>query len=145
VHGRADTDRDHPSPDRHNVSLSALFFGLVIAPLPWSVQSVAGYVITTRACFPADVPRTGPLGSGVEGLLLVLNLAAIAAQVAGLAIASRSWLATRREYRGSAAHLLEIGEGRSRFLALCGMIVSAGFLVGTLFTTAALLVTPECR
>jgi hypothetical protein len=40
--------------------------------------------------------------------------------------------------------MVDIGEGRARFVSLCGVIVSLGFAVATLFDLTALAVVPFC-
>jgi hypothetical protein len=41
--------------------------------------------------------------------------------------------------------LIERGEGRTRFLAMCGLMLSIGFFVAITFTSITLLLSPVCR
>ena len=135
----------HPAPERRKANLGSLAFSLAAPPLAWSGQSIAGYAISSRACYPGDSPLTMPLFAGVEQLLLALNIAALLVGVVGIAIAYQSWAATRREFGGRSQELIERGEGRTRFLAMCGLLVGAGFVVATAFTSVTLSLSPLCR
>ena len=133
------------APQRRNTSLCSLSFSLAAPPLAWSAQSLAGYAISSEACFPGDVPRTTPLFAAMWQVLLLLNIVALAiALLAGL-LAYRNWCAAHQEGGEDTAQLMERGEGRTRFLAMCGMLSSSGFLVAIVFTTVILFLSPLCR
>jgi hypothetical protein len=134
----------HPAPQRDKVSLLALGFGLAAAPLAWAAQTIIGYALSSHACFPGDSPRSMPLFAGAGQFAITINLIAIAIAVLAAATAYRSWRATRDEDDGRLRHLVEIGEGRTRFLALCGMLTSVGFLVAMIFASLAILLVPLC-
>jgi hypothetical protein len=40
---------------------------------------------------------------------------------------------------------MDVGEGRTRFLAMCGILVGAGFVVAILFTTLTVALASACR
>ena len=135
----------HPAPERGKVRLGSLSFSLVAPPLAWSIQSIAGYGISSEACYPGDTPRIAPLFSGLWALLLTINAAALVTGILGILIAYRDWCATRSETGSDPEQLIERGEGRTRFLAMCGLLVGAGFVVATSFTSVALFLSPLCR
>jgi hypothetical protein len=135
----------HPAPHRRNASFFSLGFGLGAAPLAWAGQSIVGYALSSYACFPGPTPRGVPLFTETRPILLALNVAAIILAVLGGAIAYRNWSATRGEKAGGLEHLVEIGEGRTRFLAMCGILSSVGFLVATIFSLLAIVLAPLCR
>jgi hypothetical protein len=143
----ADTllDSKHPAPERDKVSLAALSFSLAAPPLAWSIQSIAGYGISSEACYPGDAPLLVPMISGLWPILLTINGVALVIEVLGFSIAYRNWRVTRRETGGDPGQLIERGEGRTRFLAMCGLLVGAGFIVATLFTSVSLLIAHLCR
>jgi len=143
----ADTflETKHPAPERNKASLWSLSFSLAAPPLAWSVQSIVGYSISSEACYPGDTPRTLPLFAGLWDLLLGINGVALCVGVLGILIAYRNWSATRREAVGDSEHLIERGEGRTRFLAMCGLLLGAGFVIATMFTSVTLLLSPLCR
>jgi hypothetical protein len=138
-------NKDHPAPDRDKARLGSLSFGLAAPPLAWSVQSIVGYWMSTRACYPGDTPRIAPAFSGLREMLLATNGLALLIGVVALSIAYRNWRATRRETGGESTELIEEGEGRTRFLAMCGILVAAGFFVATAFTSITLWLSPLCR
>jgi hypothetical protein len=76
--------------------------------------------------------------------LLTLNLVCLLLPLAGMAVAFLSWRATREEKPGGTASMLEMGEGRTRFLALCGLLGSALFVLATLFDSAMIIGVPTC-
>jgi hypothetical protein len=58
-----------------------------------------------------------------------------------------SWRAlqkTKEEVAGSHRHLIEIGSGRTRFLALWGVCFSAGASLVILLTFVGYVVLPRC-
>lgn len=137
----------HPAPHRRRAGLLALAFGVAGGPLAWGVHLVVNYGIASHACFPGAVPRSQP-PSGVGGLwwlLLSIDLIAIAVAAAAALVSYRSWRATRRELAGRARDLVEIGEGRTRFLALWGLLTGVGFLLAVVFDGVALWVLPLCQ
>lgn len=135
----------HPAPERSKASLGSLCFSLAAPPVAWSVQSIVGYAISSEACYPGDAPLTIPLFPGMWGVLLAMNIAALAVGLIGFFIAYRNWCATRYEQGGGSQHLIERGEGRTRFLAMCGILVAAGFVTATAFTSVTLVFSPICR
>jgi len=83
--------------------------------------------------------------SGLWDVLLTINGAALVVGVLAISIAYRNWRAARREAGGDPQLLIERGEGRTRFLAMCGLLVGCGFVIATLFSSVALLISPVCR
>jgi len=143
----ADTllETNHPAPARNKASFGSLCFSLAAPPLAWSFQSIAGYSLSSEACYPGDTPRTVPVFVGLWDLLVGINGAALVVGILGMTIAYRNWSATRGETGGNAPHLIDRGEGRTRFLAMCGLLLAAGFLVATVFTSVTLVMSPICR
>ncbi len=137
-------DIQHPAPHRHRVGIGALWFGLTAAPLAWSIQQLASTALVGRDCYPHESPLAYPLWHGVWTVLLGISVASIALAIAGGAVSWRSWRHTRHEQPDSAHHLLDRGEGRTRFMGMSGMIASALFLLGLVFGTAALFMVPLC-
>ena len=115
--------KSHPAPHRDRVALSALLFGLAAAPLAWQVQILVGSSAATSAR---------------KSTLLALFAICLAAALAGGLVALRSWRLTFQEVPGSAHQLLDRGEGRTRFMAMCGMLVSLLFFYALLFGLTAL-------
>jgi len=135
---------DHPSPHRHRVGLAALFFGITAGPIAWIVQLVINDAIASHACFPHDRPLIAAASNGVWITALIVNLVAALLAIGGALVSARSWRASREEHPGPAEHLLDAGEGRTRFMAICGEIASWGFLLAIIFNTVNLLTVPQC-
>jgi hypothetical protein len=72
-------------------------------------------------------------------------LAGIAVAILGGLVSFRNWRLTFYEAPGSVHHLLDRGEGRTRFLAMFGILTSFLFALGLLFATAAVFLVPLCR
>ncbi|MBK8006991.1 MAG: hypothetical protein IPK12_24840 [Gemmatimonadetes bacterium] len=134
----------HPAPTRREVPLAILWLGVLLAPLAWTVQELASYAITAHACFPARDPRyTLPIGRAADWHHAV-QLGAILLGVAGLALALWSWRATSAAERTHPEHQAEVGEGRSRFMALAGLLVSGIFLLNLLLNAVPLFFLDGC-
>lgn len=134
----------HPSPHRRHVSTLAQLFGLAAGPAAWIAQLAAGYGLSSYACYPSDAPLQSPPPDAEHGLLLAINLACLALAAAGLAVSWIGWRRTRTEKPGRAEEMLEVGEGRARFLAICGLLASAAFAVAILFDTPSAVALRLC-
>jgi hypothetical protein len=138
------TSPEHPSPARREVGPFRLLVGLLAAPLAWSTEELFSYGVASRLC------RMKAAGSGQNLTVadspwfwvLLVGTAVIA--LAGFMVALGNWRRTRGERRESGHHLLELGEGRSRFLSMCGALTSGGFLIAFLFMLANLVLAPLC-
>ena len=135
---------NHPAPHRVRVGLAALLFGIVAAPVAWNAQILLSVALSGHACYPHEKPLAAPLWSNLGSMLVVINFASIAIAIIGGIVAWRSWLQTRAERPGSGHHLLESGDGRTRFMAMCGMLISALFLVALLFGSGVVFMVPPC-
>ncbi len=132
----------HLSSGRHQVSLTALWFGLFAAPTVWSLQLLLLYPVVAHACFPRDRPLSVPLLS--TPVVLLVSVVALAVAAAAGLIALRSWRSTRAEHHAGEEHLPETGEGRSRFMALGGMLLSGLFLFGIVMNGLPFLLLRPC-
>jgi len=138
------TQTGHPAPHRSRVGLTVLVFGMAAAPVAWSAQILFSAALSGFVCYPHAAPLAAPLFGGSRPLMLTVNLSGIAiAIVAGL-ISWRSWRRTSDERPDSFHHLLELGEGRTRFMATVGMLTSALFLIALAFGLAVLCLVPPC-
>lgn len=140
------TSPEHPSPHRGRVSLALLLFGVSAGPVAWSAQLVANYVLAVDPCFLTSVVRTEPVlrASSNWPAILVVNLLAALLAIAAGAVSLRLWRVSRHEHPGTAGHAVDAGEGRTRFLALWGVMTGFGFLAGILFDTIAVFLVPRC-
>lgn len=131
----------HPAPHRHKVAAGLLWFGLCGAPLAWIGLEMFSYVLSMGVCTSQADAHTGATWTAMLAASIVAGLIALAAIV----VAVNNWRKTRHESQGSAHNLLEVGEGRTRFLAMCGLLTSAGFIVAFIFSATTLLVVPLCK
>jgi len=142
MHGKA-----HPAPHRHEVGLGTLAFAVLAGPAAWSFRLLFNYGLASSTCFPDPWRGLGPPSSNPEWLrvtMLASEGVAILIAALGAVVAFHIWQSARHEAEGHAEHLLEVGEGRTRFLGLWGLIISIGFLVVDLFDAVGLMVLPSC-
>lgn len=139
--------QSHPAPHRHRTSLGGLFFALSAAPCAWLVEHLVGYGLSSRACYPGSRQLTSPIASwaAMRPALVFLALTCLGLALLGGWIAGRSWRATRTETAGEADDLLEIGAGRSRWMAACGILVTVLFAAAILVDGLVLAAAPTCR
>jgi hypothetical protein len=121
-----------------------LWFGITAAPLAWYLQMLSGAALSGHDCYPHERPLAEPIWQNVWTILLIISIVAVIIAVSGGAAAWRSWQQTHQELPDSAHGLLTRGEDRTRFMAMSGLLTSALFLIGLLFSTAALFMVPLC-
>jgi hypothetical protein len=136
----------HPAPHRHRVSAFESAFGLLGGPGAWFVQLCAGYAMASWPCFPRDEHRflPEPAYAWTWSAIVAVSIAATIVSVAAYVVSRRTYNRVQDEGHGDHQHLLEVGSGRTRFLAIWGMILGAAFAVGTAMTTVAFFVLPRC-
>ncbi|MGA7814003.1 hypothetical protein [Caballeronia sp.] len=138
----------HPAPHRSRARAHYLLAGLVAAPLAWIVQICTCEALTSQACFPMRQPLSEAALASLLHLISLVSGVCFVISSAGMAAAWVSWRATRRERTvgvGGIAHgLLDSGEGRTRFLALVGVLGSSVFMLGLLLTAMAAFVVSPC-
>lgn len=141
---RAASPSRHPSPHRHRVSSWAMWFAILGAPVAWSLQQLINPPIFGHGCYPADVPLAEPIWKNGGSVAFTVELAAIVVCVLAGVVAWRNWQRTRGEKEGSGHHLLEAGDGRSRFMAMVGLICSGLFLLAVVVSATLLYLVPGC-
>jgi hypothetical protein len=135
---------DHPSPSRGETGLPALLYGLMAAPIAWSVGEVVSATLSQEACFPGTEPLAEPALANLRLLQIAVFAISLLVSASAAMVALGAWRATRSEQAGGPHTLLSVGEGRSRFMALAGLLTSAGFALATLFSIPALVFVPSC-
>ncbi len=136
----------HPAPARYAVPASLLWFGLFGAPLLWSVQELVGYATTAHRCYPASVPLSGTSPGGAWVLALAVTILALLVSLAAGGTALHAWRRSAHERAAGdeEASLLEVGEGRTRFMAFGGLLLSGLFLIAVIFSGIGLLFVSRC-
>ena len=136
----------HPAPLRHVVSLRAIWFGILGAPAAWSAQLLVSYAVTAHRCFPRLYAFAEPERGAQElrAILLTLFVVGLVVAVFALLTAISSSRATTRETGGDTHNALDIGEGRTRFMALGGILISSVFVLAMLAQGALVLSVQPC-
>lgn len=134
----------HPSPHRERVGGFAIWSAILAAPLAWSLQLLVIVPIAAHACYPARVPLAVPIWSNLASVAGVIALVAVAICLVSAGVAWRNWSLTHGEKPGGAHHLMEGGDGRTRFMAMVGLLCSGLFLVAVLISIGMLLTVSPC-
>jgi hypothetical protein len=134
----------HPSPHRERVGGVAAWFAIVAAPLAWNLQLLVNVPIAAHTCYPHDVPLASPIWSNLGSVTSVVETIAVVVCLAAGLVAWRNWRRARGEKAGSARHLIEGGDGRTRFMAMVGMMMSGLFLIAVIFACFSLYAVPAC-
>ena len=135
-----------PAPLAEGVGRAQMAFAIVAGPLAWFVLVCAGEALASEPCFPGAHRLASPLPGlrwtwpALIALLIVCLLVAFAA----LLVALRMYRATHTEEAGRRSGLLDEGVGRTRFMALWGLLYGAGFGVATLFSLVSYIALPRC-
>jgi len=136
----------HPAPHGDRLSTWLAFFILCAGPIAWLVQLCGSAALLGWPCFPMmdryalPLPNYGWTRGGAIALLVLCLGVAIAAGLVSLIKLAE----VRHEKEGDHADLIEIGHGRTRFLALWGVVLSFGFAVAMLLTIVPFLAVPRC-
>ncbi|HEX3950192.1 MAG TPA: hypothetical protein VHW95_10120 [Steroidobacteraceae bacterium] len=123
-----------------------IFFLLFGGPLAWFLQLNAGFALATQPCFLDNQRFPAPRLSLVWSwpAMIWLLIAALAIALLSVLTAWRAYQRTKTESSGDHLHLMEIGSGRNRFIALWGICFGAGSAVVILMTLVAFFVLPRC-
>ncbi|MEZ5815491.1 MAG: hypothetical protein R3D44_00215 [Hyphomicrobiaceae bacterium] len=140
----------HPAPLRHAAPLVSLWIGLFGGFFAFAFQILLNFFIASYSCFSGRIPQGHSPQSWVWWTMVAVATLAFLATAMSMWAAYSSWGAThveasRAPVRRRKDELLEIGEGRTRFMAMAGLVTS-GILLATVFMNAtALLIMPLCR
>jgi hypothetical protein len=140
------SESKHPAPHAARVGLVALFYGLFAAPIMWAGNFMVDYGLVSYACYPGRQPLSAaqPGLAFVFWLTLAFYVLTLAVCASGFVVAYRSWGATAQELEGHGHHLIEAGEGRTRYLSMIGMGFSLLFFVASVFGILIYAIEPLC-
>jgi hypothetical protein len=136
----------HPAPLRHRVRLGRLFYGLFAAPIFWAGNFMVEYGLLVHACYPGNQP----LWNGEPGfrfawwVSLLFYFVTLAVCASAGWVSYTSWRETRPEAEGGTNEVMELGHGRTRYLAMIGIWFSALFFTATLFAIVIYAIEPLC-
>jgi hypothetical protein len=134
---------EHPAPHRAKASVASLWVGLMLAPGAWFVQLVVDTTLLSNACAPRDTPLTGAL-PWLMPIVLGVDAAALLATVFAALVAWRNWRRTVAEKPGDGHQLLASGDGRTRFMAMAGLLVCGLIGIAIVYIGACHAALPEC-
>jgi hypothetical protein len=135
-----------PAPHSERVGLVRIAFAIVAGPLAWFVLVCAGEGLASEPCFPGGHRYPAPL-PGLQWTwpaLIALLILCVLLAFAAFVVSWRIYRATHAEESGRHAGLLDEGVGRTRFMALWGLLYGAGFCVATLLSLASYIALPRC-
>ncbi len=138
---------EHPSPYRRRISTAWLLSGLAIPPAAWTLQLLVGYGIASNACTltQGHVGQRQVTGFADEGVLLIaIQIGFLVSAIGSGLMSWRHWSALREEKTDSEHSHLTLGEGRARFLAMCGMFMASVFSVAIAFNLLEPIMIPHC-
>ena len=138
----------HAAPHRDRIGLPMLAFGLFGGAAAWAVQLISNYALMAHFCYPLQTPEASPTFGGVRAVAIVISAVLLVVAVLALLVAIRSFNVTRHEIEtneGKEHHeTAEVGEGRTRFLAMAGILVSGIFVYGVVMAGVPLISMPVC-
>ncbi len=115
------------------VTLLELAFGLAGGPVAWFLQFNAGYALASWPCFPHDHRMQLPMDGYAWSLPIMVVI-----MISGVLIALAAlWISWRNLQKSPT-------EGRTRFLALWGVMLGGGFALASLVTGVAFATLPRC-
>jgi hypothetical protein len=127
----ADTRVEIPA-ERTAAGLLPLWFGLLGGHSAWSLQLLVNYLLVTLACPLGPAPFVVFGIAGLEFLMVLVTIVAAAIALAATVVSYRAWQsapAGSQQSPGASAAPGEGITGRSQFMALVGMLLSALFLL----------------
>jgi predicted histidine transporter YuiF (NhaC family) len=115
-------------------------------PLAWYLQLCSGYALASQPCFRDGLRMAAPLRTAqwTWPAMILIMIAAMVVALLALLVSWRTFQRTRTEASGDAAHLSEVGSGRTRYLALWGVLLGAAFALATAISAVAFMTLPRC-
>ena len=134
----------HPAPKRHHISPYQMTIALMGAPLAWFAQISLCQAIASNACYPHQTPLAEPRWPSLHYMIALVSAACLVGSIISLIVAYRAWRKVRDE-KAHTGEVVEVGEGRTRFLAVFGIMISLIFFCAILFTELAQLLVSPCQ
>ncbi|HML27952.1 MAG TPA: hypothetical protein PKE16_03765 [Hyphomicrobium sp.] len=133
----------HPSPHRERASHWVLAFAVVSAPVAWILHLLVNYSIAGQSCI-GSASVEAPASSHALSAIMIVDLGALALAILGGYVALDLWKRTKNEKAGDVHQLVHIGDGRTRFLAACGILTSTLFGLAVTVDALGSIVGPPC-
>lgn len=135
----------HPGPARQRIGAFSLWFGLLGAAAAWSLDELIAYGMASHMCSAKGAASAQTMVRATSPWYLGMTALTFAVALAGLWVAIGNWRRVRDEQPDSGHRLLQVGEGRTRFMAMCAVMTSAAFVLGFVFLTLQMLTVPLCE
>ena len=134
---------DHPAPHRQKASLRSLWIGLLLGPAAWFLQLTIDTALLGNACDLANAPAAAGAGS-VLAFVLAMDVFALLLTAVAAMVAWRNWRRAAAEQPGGGHALLASGAGRTRFMAMAGLLTCALIALAVVYSLASHLILREC-
>lgn len=147
----------HPAPKRKRVAALKMLVALYGAPLAWVAQMSLSEPLAAQACYPGSRPLLTPAWAPLQMVLAAVSGAALLVALASAFVAWSVWRATSDEAdegkegaskgggeERSMGKTVDSGAGRTRFLAVLGLMSGGLFVAAVLFTALAVLLIAPC-
>jgi hypothetical protein len=136
----------HPSPHRGAVAGALLATAILAGPAAWALQLLVNYGLASMACYPVGQPHLDlpPAWRGLPHGLLAGSLAALAVAVVAAIMGYVFWRRTKGDASGGKRHLIEVGEGRTRFLSAWALWIGVLFSIALAFDVVGTLLVTSC-
>ncbi len=138
------SDVTHPAPHRDRAGFFLLLFGASAAPVFWLGQEILGYWFVAQSCYRGDHPQQVISSPAVLSAMLAFDFGAVIAAALGGVVSFWCWQQVKGEKEGGFAQAIGIGDGRTRFLSIWGMMSSLWFFFAIAFNAIASLTVPPC-
>jgi hypothetical protein len=136
---------ERSAPRKTTKAVAVQLFAVFGAPAAWSLQLIVNFALAAEACFPNDTPlaQPDPKLAWDRPALIAINLLALAMASLAAFAAVRLW---RRSKQGLTSNEdpMATAQGRSHFMAACGLLTGFGFIAAILFNTVAAVGVPQC-
>lgn len=119
---------------------------LLVPPAAWFAATLAGYGLVQAACVRLDAVETVVLQwPWLRAAMIATVCIGVAAGLVAVAMAARAWRRTGEESPEPTYGIVEVGEGRNRFLACWAIFGGALFFaLGVAFALPFAILVPAC-
>jgi hypothetical protein len=136
----------HPAQHRARVSIWVVLYSVFASGIFWAGHLILNFALAVHACYPGRIPlaRVDSGAGWAWPLILGLDIATLLLIGSTFLTSYRIWQRSGTEAEGHHHHLMEKGEGRTRFLGIVGMAFAVMFFLITMTDTITLAMVPIC-
>lgn len=133
----------HPAPKRHSVGRWWMGVCLALPPIVWFIQLSIDEIVSSQACYPDGTPLLQPQIAAFP-VMITADVVLLIVAAIGILVGWRNWRRTADEKPGGGSHLIESGSGRTRFMAMSGVLTSGLVFIAGLYALLAHLSVAWC-